>query len=45
MINKVIYDDVDPPLAIPNREVKYANADGTAISRRVGKCLPGSKQG
>lgn len=25
-----VYYGVDPPLTIPNREVKYANADGTA---------------
>ena len=24
------YDNVVPPLTIPNREVKYAYADGTA---------------
>lgn len=25
-----VYYSVAPPLTIPNREVKYANADGTA---------------
>ena len=25
------YNDGDPPLPIPNREVKLTNADGTAV--------------
>ena len=25
-----VYNNADPPLPIPNREVKYAYADGTA---------------
>ncbi len=28
--NLGVYNDVEPPLTIPNREVKYAYADGTA---------------
>ena len=33
------YSSENPPLPIPNREVKLANADGTAIpSGRVGSC-------
>ena len=32
------YDNVVPPLTIPNREVKTVCADGTAICGRVGNC-------
>ena len=33
------YSSVDPPLPIPNREVKHTNADGTAPpGGRVGRC-------
>ena len=39
------YSSEDPPLPIPNREVKLANADGTAIpSGRVGSCRFFSKR-
>ncbi len=29
------YSNVDPPLSIPNREVKHISADGTGFSGRV----------
>ena len=32
------YNVGDPPLPIPNREVKPNRADGTAYSGRVGSC-------
>ena len=42
------YISVDPPLPIPNREVKHTGADGSAIpSVRVGSCRfsrPSSRQ-
>jgi hypothetical protein len=35
------YNDVDPPLPIPNREVKHVCADGTALpGGRVGSRRP-----
>ena len=35
---KGVYSDGDPPLPIPNREVKPVSADGTAPGGRVGRC-------
>lgn len=38
-INNGGYNDGDPPLSIPNREVKPISADDTAIpSGKVGSC-------
>ncbi len=31
------YGNVDPPLSIPNREVKHISADGTGSSGRVSR--------
>ncbi len=31
------YSNVDPPLPIPNREVKHISADGTGSSGRVSR--------
>ncbi len=31
------YSNVDPPLSIPNREVKHVSADGTGHSGRVSR--------
>ena len=40
MLLKGVYSDGDPPLPIPNREVKPDCADGTAlVGGRVGSCL------
>ena len=47
-ILKGVYNRGDPPLSIPNREVKPLSADGTALwweSRLAPNCEAGSRNG